>query len=95
MLLTEIDSVCYCLGMEKIPIHPILVAASHFGSQRAFADELEIHASMISQIANGRRKVPARMCRKIETLTGGDVTCHDLRPDIFGPAPILVDSRVA
>lgn len=64
--------------------HPILVAAKHFGSQRAFADELDVHPSMISQIANGRRRVPATMCRRIERLTGGAVTCHDLRPDIFG-----------
>jgi len=64
--------------------HPILIAANVFGSQRAMAEILEIHPSMISQIARGRRKVPAPMCRRIELLTSGLVTRYQLRPDIFG-----------
>lgn len=31
--------------------------------------------------------VPAKRCVAIERATGGLVTRHDLRPDIFGAAP--------
>lgn len=32
-------------------------------------------------------KVPAEHCAAIEQATGGKVTKHDLRPDVFGPRP--------
>ena len=32
-------------------------------------------------------RVPAERCRAIEIATNGQVTRHELRPDIFGPAP--------
>jgi DNA-binding transcriptional regulator YdaS (Cro superfamily) len=83
------------LRMKTHIQHPIMVAADLFGTQRVLADLLDIHPSMISQIANGRRKVPARMCRKIELLTGGAVTRYDLRPDIFGSTPESEDSHAA
>lgn len=34
-----------------------------------------------------KRGVPAERVLDIEAATGGQVTRHDLRPDIFGPAP--------
>lgn len=33
-----------------------------------------------------RGRVPPERCTDIEHATGGEVTCHELRPDIFGPA---------
>jgi len=30
-----------------------------------------------------RKKVPAEVCADIEAATKGEVTCHDLRPDVF------------
>lgn len=32
-------------------------------------------------------RVPAVHCRLIEQATGGRMTCHELRPDVFGEAP--------
>lgn len=32
--------------------------------------------------------VPAEHCLTIEQATGGQVTRHELRPDVFGPAPV-------
>ena len=32
---------------------------------------------------NGTRRVPAERCIQIETVTGGAVTRHELRPDLF------------
>jgi DNA-binding transcriptional regulator YdaS (Cro superfamily) len=34
-----------------------------------------------------RLRVPAERCHAIQLATDGAVTIHDLRPDIFGPAP--------
>jgi len=35
-----------------------------------------------------RGQVPAHRCAEVERATGGAVTRHDLRPDVFGePAP--------
>ena len=83
------------LSMKTHVQHPIIVAADLFGTQRALADLLDIHPSMISQISTGRRKVPAYICRKIEEATKGAVTRYELRPDIFGPAPESDDSHAA
>lgn len=33
-----------------------------------------------------KRGVPAEWCPKIESALDGRVTCHELRPDIFGRA---------
>ena len=40
-----------------------------------------------------RGKVPAQHCIQIEFATNGAVTRHDLRPDIFGPAPAANDDE--
>ena len=42
---------------------------------------------LISQWESGKVKVPAERVGAIETATGGAVTRHDLRPDVFGAAP--------
>lgn len=34
-----------------------------------------------------RKKVPAQHCAAVSAATEGVVTVHDLRPDVFGPAP--------
>lgn len=34
-----------------------------------------------------RNTVPAERCLAIEQATGGKVTRHDLRPDVFGTSP--------
>lgn len=44
------------------------------------------YQSQISAWATGRRPVPPKYCLKIESLeqVNGQVTKHDLRPDVFG-----------
>lgn len=34
-----------------------------------------------------RKSVPADRCLAVEKATGGEVTRHDLRPDVFGVSP--------
>ena len=53
----------------------------------ALADQLGVTPGAVSSWRHGRYRVPGVRCRDIERLSGGRVTVHDLRPDIFGPAP--------
>lgn len=59
--------------------------ASLEGGQSALATRLGITPQAVSQWCSGTRPVPAKHCRAIEAATG--VSVHDLRPDVFGPAP--------
>lgn len=54
------------------------------GSQSLLAKEIEVSPQFVCQLANGSRPVPATLVLKIELATGGAVTRHELRPDIFG-----------
>lgn len=55
------------------------------GGQAALARKLGVSPQAVNQWAKGRRPVPARMAIAIEGFM--DVSRHDLRPDVFGPAP--------
>jgi DNA-binding transcriptional regulator YdaS (Cro superfamily) len=43
-----------------------------------------VTVAAVTHWANGIRRVPAHYCRRIEAETDGDVTCYELRPDVFG-----------
>lgn len=45
------------------------------------------YVSMLLHRLKQGRPVPADICPKIEEATGGEITRHDLRPDIFGTPP--------
>lgn len=64
-----------------IEMTPLDRAAAALGSRKALADALGISAAAVSQW----EKVPAGRVLQIEALTR--VSRHELRPDIFGPAP--------
>jgi DNA-binding transcriptional regulator YdaS (Cro superfamily) len=49
------------------------------------ARKLGVSKQIVSHWKVGRYRVPAERCREIEQLTGGVVTVHELRPDVFGP----------
>ena len=49
---------------------------------KKLADFLGVHASFISQIKAGHRKLPAKDCMRVSKEF--DVSVHELRPDIFG-----------
>lgn len=38
-------------------------------------------------IASGHKKAGPKLSARIEAATDNEVSRHDLRPDIFGPAP--------
>ncbi len=66
-------------------LHAYLGAERGRGS--GLAKAIGVTPVLISQWGCRRRQVPAERCRAIETATGGQVTVHDLRPDVFGPPP--------
>jgi len=65
---------------------PIQQAVELAGGQKALADALRVNPSLVWQWVNGHRPVAAHHCRAIEGATGGQVTCSQLRPDVFGSA---------
>ena len=56
-------------------------AIAHFHGQAGLARALDVKPMRVHQWT--RRKVPPEWCAKIEKASGGVVTCHELRPDIF------------
>jgi DNA-binding transcriptional regulator YdaS (Cro superfamily) len=57
------------------------------GGQKPLADLLGTTQSQVWYWLNrSKRGVPGEFASKVEIVTGGVVTRHDLRPDIFGPA---------
>lgn len=51
------------------------------------ARRLRVSESSVSHWKSGRFRISPKRCREIEDISGGAVTVHDLRPDIFGPTP--------
>lgn len=47
----------------------------------------ECSPATLYMIGLGHKRASAKLSRRIESATFGCVTRHDLRPDIFGPAP--------
>ena len=68
-------------------MNAISLAVEAAGGQVALAKVLGVNPSLISQWVTKRLNVAARHCLAIEQATAGKVTRHDLRPDVFGPAP--------
>ena len=57
----------------------------HGAGQAGIARLLGVTPQAVNQWVTSNRPVPARHVLTIETATG--VSRHDLRPDVFGPAP--------
>lgn len=74
------------------PQTPISKAVDAAGGRQALAGLLGVNPSLISQWLTGHRPVAAHHVIAIETAAAGAVTRHDLRPDVFGPAPTTLDS---
>ncbi|WP_082823554.1 MULTISPECIES: helix-turn-helix domain-containing protein [unclassified Rhodanobacter] len=61
-------------------------AIDHAGGVTALAEKLGVRQSVVSnwRTRGASPRVPAARCIAIEQATGGAVTRHDLRPDVFG-----------
>lgn len=53
----------------------------------AVARRAECSPGTLYMIAKGHKDASAKLANRIEQATRGAVSRHDLRPDVFGPAP--------
>lgn len=70
--------------MDRQPLTALDLAIRICGNQRALARKLRISPPSVSEWRR-RGRVPAERCAEIEAATAGQVTRHDLRPDLFDP----------
>ena len=61
------------------------VIRDHLRSQVAVARAVGVSPQAVSEILRRGRRVPAEWCLALEQATGGAVTRHDLRPDLYPP----------
>lgn len=58
------------------------------GSQAELARKIKKSPVFVHQMLSNLKRVPAELCGAIESSTDGKVTRYDLRPDVFGEAPV-------
>ncbi len=61
---------------------PIEQAVEHAGGQQALAEKVGVRYQAVQKWIRAKR-VPAERVLAIEEATGGAVSRHDLRPDIY------------
>ena len=62
----------------------LMRAVACVGSQKALADRLGVTQSIVWYwLEKAKKGCPAEHAVKIEAVTGGKVTRHDLRPDLW------------
>jgi DNA-binding transcriptional regulator YdaS (Cro superfamily) len=59
------------------------IIREHLKSQVAVAQAVGVTPQAVSDILKRDKRVPAEWCLKLERATGGAVTAHDLRPDLY------------
>lgn len=72
--------------MEQTPsgIEALTRAVKKFPTQLDFAKAIGVPQSRVSEVLRGQgRGIPAEWCPKIESVTDGDVTRAQLRPDLW------------
>lgn len=71
--------------MEQEITNPVEKAASILGGVDQIADAFSVSPQAVYKWIN--KKIPANRCLEMEKLTNGEITRHQLRPDIFGEKP--------
>lgn len=56
------------------------------GTELGLADVVGVTQPSVNYMLNRGKKVPSEWCLPLEAATGGKVTRHQLRPDLY-PAP--------
>lgn len=70
------------------PKTPLERAIHTAGGQSALAAKINrAQGHVYYWLRHAKNGVPAAVAIEIEEALGGEITRHDLRPDIFGPSP--------
>lgn len=72
--------------MKKNALNALEAAVAAAGSQSELARRIGVRQGYIWRWLRAG-KIAAEYVLAVEAATGGAVTRHDLRPDVFGPAP--------
>lgn len=64
------------------PMNLAITKAITLVGARALATAMQCSLPFVRQMALGQKQVPAYRCPAVERITGGEVLCNDLRPDI-------------
>jgi DNA-binding transcriptional regulator YdaS (Cro superfamily) len=73
--------------LEQAWKHHLRRAIGLKGSQERLAGAIGCSQSKISWLLVAREEIAVEDALAIERATGGAVSKHDLRPDVFGPPP--------
>lgn len=65
------------------PDEAFRLVITEVGSASKLAQLLNVTQSHISDIKVGRRRVPARLIKKVVALSNGKVKAEELRPDLY------------
>lgn len=57
--------------------------------------EVVLNDQISPQAVSQWTKIPPRWCRALAAASGGALTVHDLRPDVFGDAPGAAKEQAA
>jgi len=58
-------------------------AVAHLGNMSIVARAIGKTSQAVSKQMKHGKRVPAEWCIPLETATGGKITRHDLRPDLY------------
>lgn len=61
----------------------ILRVVAYFGTQRAFSKAVGVSPEAVRKWVHGEQRITAERALQIETVTKGEVTRYELRPDLF------------
>lgn len=64
-------------------------------SQDGFAKQIGVSQGLVWQWITGKTRITVERAIEIERKTDGKITRHELRPDIFGPAPQSQEQEAA
>jgi len=69
--------------MSDIGLAALHRAKDILGSQQAVADAVGVKQPSVHGILTHGKKVPAEWCLPLEKATNGQITRHQLRPDLY------------
>ncbi|WP_444927161.1 transcriptional regulator [Microbulbifer sp. TRSA002] len=71
--------------MQETTDSALDIAIKLVGSQANLARAIGVTPVFVSQMRNGLKAIPPKLCSKIELATQRRVSRACLRPDVFGP----------